>query len=174
MAQTIGPMIAASARLPLSYAERLLGDIPDEKFSAFARTADGLIESNHPAFVCGHLSLYASVIVSELGQDASSIEPSEEYLALFSKTATCQDDLERKVYPPAEELKSTLFDGYRRAIEVLEQSGDAIFSSESPNERMRQVFPTLGALHMFYVGGHFMLHMGQVSAWRRAVGYGPA
>lgn len=174
MPQTIGPMIAASARLGVSYAERLLNDIPDDKFAAFARTADGLIESNHPAFVCGHLSLYAARIVSELGQDASSIEPSAEYTQLFSKDATCEDDLERKLYPAAAELRSKLIDGYTHVIESLEKSDDAVFLTDNPNEPMRSKFPTLGSMHAFYVGGHFMIHMGQVSAWRRAVGFGPA
>ena len=35
-------------------------------------------------------------------------------------------------------------------------------------------FPTKGAALGFYVGGHFMMHMGQLSAWRRAMGMGAA
>jgi hypothetical protein len=167
-------MIAASARLGLGYAGRLLGDVPDEKFATFARTSDGLIESNHPAFVCGHLSIYAPRILADLGLNASSITPPDSYQALFSKDAICQDDIERKLYPHAVELRQVLIDGYTAVAEALEQADDEILVAENPNEAMRAKFATKGAMHAFYVGGHFMLHMGQVSAWRRAIGMGPA
>lgn len=174
MAKNIGPIIAASARLGLAYAKRLLDGIPDEKFAAYARNTSGMIESNHPAFVCGHLSIYAPIIMAELGQDASSIAVPESYDALFSHTATCQDDLERKIYPPSSELISKLINGYTLATETFDNTEDDVLLVENPNERMRGKFPTMGAMHAFYVGGHFMMHMGQLSAWRRAIGLGPA
>ena len=71
MTKNIGPMIAASARVGLGYAERLLGDVPDDKFGAFAKVGNGQIKSNHPAFVCGHLSLYAPEIMKGLGHETS-------------------------------------------------------------------------------------------------------
>ena len=47
-------------------------------------------------------------------------------------------------------------------------------SEELPNSGYFSKFPTAGAMLGFYVGGHFMIHIGQMSAWRRAVGLGPA
>ena len=57
---------------------------------------------------------------------------------------------------------------------LIEQAEDEVFQQQNPNEAMREKFATIGAMHGFYVGGHFMMHMGQMSAWRRMAGLGPA
>jgi len=170
----IGPMIAASAKLGLAYAERLLKDIPADKYARFARVEGTVIESNHPAFIYGHLSLYASHVISELGCDASDYTPSAHYEKLFSKDAVCVDDPENSIYPAMDEVNGHLFSNYQAAIASLEQAEDDVFQQANPNEAMRERFPTIGAMHGFYIGGHFMMHMGQMSAWRRMAGFGPA
>ena len=40
--------------------------------------------------------------------------------------------------------------------------------------RSRELFPTLGAVVAFYLAGHVMNHLGQLSAWRRCIGLPPA
>ena len=170
----IGPMIAASAKLGLGYAERLLKGIPAEKYASFARVQDTIIESNHPAFIYGHLGLYASRIIAELGCDASAYTPSADYMKIFSKDAVCVDDPDNSIYPAMDEVNTHLFTNYEAAITALEQAEDEVFQQQNPNEAMREKFATIGAMHGFYVGGHFMMHMGQMSAWRRMAGLGPA
>ena len=55
MSQSIGNKIADSLQVCLTYGEKLLTDVTPEMFGRFA-TADGKpIESNHPAFIYGHL-----------------------------------------------------------------------------------------------------------------------
>lgn len=171
---TIGPMIAASARLGLAYAERLFRDVRADQFARFARIGDTVIESNHPAFVCGHLCLYPSQIVTGIRGDGSSFSPPASYKQLFSKDAKCVDDPEGTIYPSRDELVNNLLDGYRAAATALESAEDDVFSDANPNVPMRERFPTKGAMYAFYVGGHFMVHMGQLSAWRRGMGLGPA
>jgi hypothetical protein len=39
---------------------------------------------------------------------------------------------------------------------------------------MKTLFPTVGAMLAFYMDGHVLMHMGQVSAWRRMQGMPPA
>ena len=73
-----------------------------------------------------------------------------------------------------DEANAHLFTNYQAAIAALEQAEDSVFEQQNPNEAMRQKFATIGAMHGFYVGGHFMMHMGQMSAWRRMAGFGPA
>ena len=170
----IGPMIAASARLGLGYAERLLKDVTPQQFARFAAIGDTVIESNHPAFIYGHLSLYAPRVIEQVGGDASKFLPSEEFNKLFSHEAKCVDDPDGSIYPPMDEVTTALLDGYRAAANALEIADDDVFTVENPNEAMRAKFPTKGAMHAFYIGGHFMLHIGQMSAWRRAMGLGPA
>ena len=171
---TIGPMISPSARLCLGYADRLLQDVRPDQFARFANVGGTVIHSNHPAFIYGHLSLYAPRIVEQLGGDASGLAPSTEFQELFSKDAQCVDDPDGSIYPAMNVIVSALQNGYSAAIDALDSAPDEIFEEANPNEAMRSKFPTIGAMHGFYVGGHFMLHMGQMSAWRRAVGLGAA
>lgn len=167
-------MIAASARLGLGYAERLLKDVTPEQFARYAKIGDTVIESNHPAFIYGHLSLYSSRIIDDLGGDARPFLPSAEFERLFSKDAKCVDDAGGSIYPAMSDVTSALLDGYRAAGDALENADDSLFEVENPNQAMRAKFPTKGAMHAFYIGGHFMFHMGQMSAWRRMMGLGPA
>lgn len=169
-----GPMIADSARLGLAYAERLLKDIPADRFARLATIQGQTIDSNHPAFIFGHLSLYPSRIVKELGGDPSSIEPTEAFVNLFDHRASCVDDPSGTVYPAMEAISERFFAAHRLAIDVLMTADDSQFILPNPNEAMRAKFATIGSMHGFYVGGHMMLHIGQLSAWRRMVGLGRA
>ena len=170
----IGDMIADSLTLGIGYASKLIAGINPAEFSQFARARGQVIESNHPAWVYGHLSIYAPRILGELGADSGDLRFSEQWMELFSAKSQCQDDPEGKIYPPMDQIVAKLFDGYRAAEQALRGAPDETFASPNPNEAMRSRFATLGAMHGFYVGGHFMLHMGQVSAWRRTMGLGPA
>ncbi len=170
----IGNMIVASARLGLGYAERLLKDVTADRFARFASVGGSTIESNHPCFILGHLSLYPARIVKELGHDPSSIVVSDTFDGLFNKDAKCIDDVDGSVYPAMDEVLAFYRSGHELAIEVLQQTDDSVFYGENPNEPMRSRFPTIGAMHGFYLSGHVMMHMGQFSAWRRMVGLGAA
>ncbi len=170
----IGPMIAASARLGLGYAERLLTDVTPDRFARLAQIGDTVIQSNHPAFIYGHLSLYSPRVIDALGGDASAFQPSATFQELFSKDATCVDDPDGSVYPAMDQITTAVLESTRSAADALSAAADDIFHQENPNAAMRDKFPTLGAMLGFYMGGHFMLHMGQMSAWRRAEGMGPA
>lgn len=171
----IGEIIAASNDMGIGYAERLLTDIKAEDFGKFARPGGEVVTSNHPAFIYGHLSLYPKKVISNLDQDASSVEPSEAYTELFSPKATCVDDPDATIYPAKDELVEKMVVGYRKVSEALRAADDDLFTRENPAEgRMKELFPTNGAALGFYVGGHVMIHMGQLSAWRRAMGLGAA
>ena len=170
----IGNVIAASTRLGIGYADRLLTGVSAEQFARFATVGDAVIESNHPCFILGHLSLYAPRIVAELGGDTSSIQPSEAFVTAFSKDAQCADDPDGSLYPGMDEVVTAFRNGHEKALGIVEQTSDELFHSENPNEAMRGKFSTVGAMHAFYLGGHFMIHMGQFSAWRRMMGMGAA
>ncbi len=167
-------MIAASAKRALGYSESLLNGVTPENYARFACVNGQSIESNHPAFVFGHLSLYFSRIVEQLGGDASSLIPTPAFEKVFSHTAKCVDDPDGTVYPPLDEIMERYFTGLNQAIAALETADDAQFDALNPSEPSRTKFPTIGAMHAFYVGGHIMLHLGQVSAWRRCIGLGSA
>lgn len=168
-----GLPISDSLRQSLGYAERLLQGVTPDVFARFARPGGHMVESNHPAFIYGHLSLYAPRILQDLGEPAPATP--EGFEQVFSKDATCVDDPEGTIYPAMEQVVDFFQSGYEQALQALIAATDETFLQPNPlGGVMAEKFPTLGSMHNFYVGGHIMIHMGQMSAWRRMQGLGRA
>ena len=175
MSRSLGNIIADSLELGLGYGERLLEGVAADSFARLANTGRSPIRSNHPAFIYGHLSLYAPQIVAQLGANAPRLDVPDEFAALFSKDATCQDDPDQKIYPSKGEVTKVFFEGYRTAAEALRAADDHVLQPPNPSGgRMTELFPTVGSLLNFYCGGHLMTHLGQMSVWRRMMGLRPA
>ena len=175
MSRTLGNIIADSLELGIGYGERLLVGVTEDRFGRLANTGRSPIHSNHPAFVYGHLSLCGPQIITHLGADASNLRVPDQFETLFSKEATCRDDPDGKIYPAKHEVATFFFDAYRAAAEALRAADDQVLQQPNPLEgRMTQLFPTVGSMLNFYGGGHLMMHLGQVSAWRRMTGLGLA
>ena len=171
MSQSTGNTIADSLQVCLKYGEVLLKDVTPEMFARFA-TADGKpIESNHPAFIYGHLSLYAHKIMSDLGKSMDGAPAGFE--ENFSKDCVCKDDADG-TQPNMETVTSHFFSAWNEVIEVLRATDDEVFQKPNPSETMAKRFPTLGSVHNFYATGHNMMHLGQMSAWGRMQGLGSA
>jgi hypothetical protein len=65
--------------------------------------------------------------------------------------------------------------GLAAAMSALSQATDAQLLEPNPAEgRMKELFPTKGAVMNFILSAHPMMHLGQVSAWRRMMGLGSA
>jgi hypothetical protein len=174
MPSTIGPALAASADTTIRYAERLATGIPAADFGRLARPGGVVIQSNHPAFVYGHLAIYPSRILSQLGLDVGTHAVDEAWMKRFSKDADCQDDPDGTIYPAMSILVRRVVEGYRSACDALLVASDEQLLQPNPIAAMIDRFPTMAAMHGFYVGGHAMIHFGQVSAWRRMQQLGPA
>ncbi|QEG38295.1 hypothetical protein [Roseimaritima ulvae] len=171
---TFANAIVDSANVSMSYAKRLLSDVPADQFARLAPGADGRVASNHPAFVYGHLSIYASRILSDLGADAQPHAPSEEFLSLFNKDARCVDDPDGTIYPAMDVITERMLAGYEAALKAVATVDDATYAAPNPDPAMRERFSSMASMHAFYLSGHVMIHMGQVSAWRRMIGLPPA
>lgn len=173
MSRSLGNVIADSLDLSLSYGERLLKDVTADKFARYATVGGVTVEANHPAFVYGHLCLYGPRILMQLGIDGPAVPAGFE--PLFSKEAKCVDDPTGAIYPAMEKITTAFFDGYRAAVSSLRSLPDSALQVPNPLEGPMAVkFPTLGSLQNFYAGGHLMMHLGQISTWRRMMGLGPA
>jgi hypothetical protein len=168
---SIGPIIAASGDLSIAYAERLLIGVTPETFARLARPGGVTIQSNHAAWVLGHLSLYPARIMATLGQPGGATTYPERYESLFKNGTDCQDDPNGALYPRMDELTGFFFRAYKAAVATVNSTVDEVFLKLNPAEgRMRELFPTVGAAVNFYLGGHMQNHLGQFSAWRRAMG----
>ena len=173
MPRSLGNVIADSLQLSLGYSDRLLAGVTAERFPRFAVVGGRTVHSNHPAFVYGHLSLYTPKILHQLGSPAPPVP--EHFEIRFSKDATCVDDQDLDLYPAMDEIVTFFLEGHRMVTGALRSTPDDVFQRPNPAEgRMKDLFPTIGSVQTFYCGGHIMMHLGQVSAWRRMEGLGAA
>jgi len=149
--------------IAVRYAEMLVQDIPAEQFAHMPHPS-----MNHPAFCIGHLSLYPDKALALLGHGEKAVEK-PGYAALFEASATCEDDPDR--YPPKDEIVAHYFDRHRALGDVLPEVAESMLCRPYPGEgRPARMFRTIGSAVNFYSNGHNMMHLGQISAWRRAVG----
>lgn len=173
MTRSLGNVIADSLQLSLGYAERLLKNVPADRAARFAAPGGVVVESNHPTFIYGHLSLYAPKILRLIGHPAPQVP--DGFDLVFSKDAKCVDDVDGDLYPALDDVMAFFLEGHRMTMGALRSTADAAFEQPNPAEgRMKELFPTIGSAQAFYCGGHMMMHLGQLSAWRRMEGLGAA
>lgn len=167
----IGSTIADAALMGPRYAARLVNSIPNERFARLSNPGQQTVDANHPAFALGHLCLYPIKVMQLLGLETSEVEPPEGFEKLFSKEAKCVDDPDGGLYPPKDEIIRFFENSYAIAIEALRNAEDEQLTAENPvDSPMKQVCPSLGSMLAFYLTGHVMVHLGQVSTWRRMEG----
>lgn len=147
----------------IGFAEKLVADIPPEKFAS--KVIDNC---NHPAFIIGHLSLYPNRIFTALGRKDLIVDI-PGWAEMFQAGSACHDDAAK--YPKKDAIVKAFFDAYRRLAEALPGVSDDVLRRDNPMEgRMREIFPKLGTMVNFLCNNHLMMHLGQISAWRRAAG----
>jgi len=152
------------------YADLLLKGVDAKIAARKPRLGERVIDTNHPTFVFGHLAIYPARIFAVTGADAKAVEVPPSWTDLFKAGVPCQDDPEGRIYPSLDAVASHFMQGYKAAAAHLRNVPEALLSSPNPNEQQRGRFPTIGTLLSFYTLGHVMMHLGQVSAWRRCYG----
>ena len=159
--------IIPGARAMLGYGQKLAEGIKPEQF---AKMPEG-INTNHPAFCFGHLSIYPDMLLEGIGRTELT-KPGDGYEALFMHGVECKDDPEGTIYPSMDEIMARYAERHETLFSLLEGTSDEVFAGINPREQMRDMCPTLGALTSFMLLGHTAMHCGQVSAWRRIFGLG--
>lgn len=173
MARSQGEIISDGLKLSIGYAEQLLQGVTAENFGRLASPGGTLVHSNHPAFVYGHLALYPARVMGFLGGTAPEAPP--EFATLFARGAECVDDADGTVYPAMDVITHSFFSGYRTILDAVPQVSEEVLSRPNPaGGVMAEKFPSVGSISNFMCSGHMMLHLGQISAWRRMQGLGPA
>ncbi len=171
----IASAIVPSGNLSQAYAERLLNGIDNATFARFPAPGGKIIQTNHPAFVFGHLAMYPCRVMDMLGLPRGVTAPPDLWEGLFKAGVECRDDPNGTIYPVMQRIVSFHKAGYEAAIEAIKSATDEQLAAPNPGEgRMKELFPTVGALCGFILGAHPMSHYGQVSAWRRCMGLGSA
>jgi len=155
-------LIMPAFKLNLWYSQKAVADVPDEQMCA--QPVAGRV-MNHPAFVLGHLAWAAGdVALDKLGLPPSCPAGWKE---LFTMGA--QPSADRSRYPSKAELLKGLEDAHARLGEAVTKASPETLAKPAP-ERIRDRFPTVGALLAALMTSHHASHNGQLSAWRRAMG----
>lgn len=163
-------ILTTGAKRARMYSELMLQGIEPAAAAKKPLGAGGkLIDTNTPAFVFGHLALYPARIFTLLGKDASHIAAPEAWHELFKAGAPCLDDGSAS-YPSFTTLTAHFFRATDAAIDLLSNTPDVHLLAMHPDEKARANWPNIGSAFNFLLSGHVMVHMGQVSAWRRCVG----
>ncbi len=146
----------------LRYAKALLADLPADRAT---EQPAGLM--NHPVWHLGHLCFVFDLAGRMLGE--GPICP-RNWKHLFGQGTTPENDPAK--YPPLAELAEKLEAQHTRLAEAYRNFPEDPFDTPIPDEKVRAVFGTVGNLVVFLLTGHEMTHLGQICAWRRAMGLG--
>lgn len=149
-----------SYALVLDYARKLLADLDDDQM--VAQPVEGM---NPPAWIVGHLIYSCQMIGTEMGLTPWLPDDWEERFIAGSSV-----DAAPAAYPIRDELLAMFDDATTKIRQRLEQMTDAELDGPLPDERYRDVFPTLGHAVLHILTVHTAIHLGQLSAWRRTMG----
>jgi DinB superfamily len=154
-------IVFPSYEFSLTYARKLVEDVPDEQMCA--QPVPGRV-MNHAAFILGHLAWAGDNGVARLGGTPARADWKE----LFGMGA--QPLAERSRYPSKAALLEALADTHARLTAAAAAATPETLAQPAP-ERMRSRFPTVGHLMVGLMTSHESSHLGQLSAWRRALGW---
>jgi uncharacterized damage-inducible protein DinB len=148
----------------LRFADRLVKDLSTEQMAA---QPGGVI--NHPAWTLGHLAVSADYLGELLGLES---DVPEGWSELFKTGGEPSGDA--SIYPAKEEMLRVLEEKHAKNAVAIQNIDAALLSEPHPNEKTRNYFPTRGDQIVFMMTSHEMDHLGQIAAWRRAMGLGSA
>lgn len=157
-----GRFLADNLQKTIAYGLELAKEIPADKF-----TNQPNENMNHPAWTYGHLALYPERGLKLIGRDDLA-EENEPWNELFKAGSECDPDGSK--YPAKDEIIERFKARHELIGELIPSVPDSVYDAPLPMKEMADFFPKIGhALH-FLFANHLMMHLGQVSTWRRAMG----
>jgi hypothetical protein len=147
----------------LGYGEMVLADITED--DAYTLICDGGVS---PAWIMGHLGFVANRILALCGGEPKI--DIDAWTPLFSGGSKPAGEADKDSYPSWDELKNTWRQGHADVSAIAPTVSDEQLSQPNPNERMKEVLPTVHDFLGFVLTGHDAMHLGQLSTWRRVQG----
>ena len=144
----------------LGYAKRLVSDLSDDQMCA---QPHGVV--NHPAWSLGHLAAASDHLATFLGLPS---ELSAAWTEPFKTGGIPAADKGR--FPGKAELLRVMEEQHARVAKAVPGVDPASLAQPHPSEKRRAHFPTVGDFAIFLMTAHEMDHLGQMAAWRRAMG----
>jgi DinB superfamily len=148
----------------LAYMRGLIADLSDEEM--LLQPPGG---PNHAAWTLGHVILSCQAIAGELGVPPWLPGDWETRFGYGSAPAGAADAEGRGKAA----LLSSLADASNRLRAALLATDEDRLKDPLPDEKTREILPTLGDALLQTVCAHTAFHAGQLAAWRRAIGRPP-
>ncbi len=162
--EVIASAILISWRRNGAYGLRLVEDLAPAQW--LAQPVAGRV-MNHPAWIFAHLNVYAPIAAAMLRGEPFD-DPFEHRYGQKSRVTGDASE-----YPAAGELLEQYRALHQEAEKALVEAPGAIFSSPTALERWRAMHPRTGEMLVTLMVKHESVHLGQLSAWRRAMGLAP-
>ena len=89
-------------------------------------------------------------------------------MPLFTIGSQPTDD--RAAYPSTAELLAAVESRQALLTDAMRNADPSAFEAPTPDEKLRAIFPTVGDLVTSAMTSHIAVHLGQLSAWRKAMG----
>ena len=148
----------------LAYFDKVVADIPAAGF--LQRGAGG---GHPPLWIVGHLAAVAEM-ATQLAGGEEPLHP--EWLQAFGPRSN--DEIVNPEQYDRETLLAAVRQGYRRLQQMVEQMSPESIARPHPLPILKGTpIATVGDLLAHVLTSHFALHLGQLSAWRRAAGHAP-
>lgn len=153
----------------LDLAGRLTADVPDDRFAEVPHAG-----SKHPGWVLGHHCLASGMLSGLLADDeaeAKGLGGVPMSLAAAAAPGT-EPTADRSAYGSRDDLLAELTRVHEVCIERFSAADDALLARPLPIADYRSFWPTIGDAAFYLLGRHEPWHLGQLTAWRQAAGFG--
>ncbi|MBM4111995.1 MAG: DinB family protein [Phycisphaerae bacterium] len=163
----MGDLLRSSLRITWvrngAYLGRLVDDLGEAVARWIAQPASACA-MNHPAWIVCHLRLYRRVIL-DLLRGAAFDDPLDAPFGRGSKVS-----MEPAAHPAPREMRETIERLGADVLAALDAAPTARFEAPNPLPRWRELHPRVGEQLVTLMVKHESFHLGQLSAWRRAMG----
>lgn len=146
------------------YARSLVSDLAPDQF--IAQPVPG-VTMNHPAWILSHLNVYAPIAAALLREKPFEDPIDHRY---GRKSRVVNDPAE---YPRPDRLLTDYLRLHDEAQVALETAPESRFAEPNPLARWQGMHPRIGDQLATLCIKHESMHLGQLSAWRRAMGLPP-
>lgn len=144
----------------LHQAKNLTADLPVDRW-----THQPAPQTNHAAWVIGHLAYCGDALIGLLGEPMHSPADWEKLFGITSEPVA-----DATTYPEPATLLAALEETHNRLNELVPRIEEAKWNAAPLSPELAKHFPTLGEFGALILATHEPFHLGQLSTWRRVQG----
>lgn len=154
--------------MTLDTALRLVDGVPDERFAELPHEG-----AKHPAWVLSHLTVAGGMGAALLSDQPEEYSGLSGVPAAWAEVSAPGSELvaDRAAYGSKDELVAELRRVHELYSERFASASESHLNSELPKPEYRSFFPKRIDCAVYMMAHHEGYHLGQLSSWRRAMGY---